>query len=151
MEASIFTQDVEPQGWDPALYGHAEWPMNVLLVDKLPSAHQSLKNYKVAGLNIWFREFISFLTSLGVRKSDNTKINCQCIAMFYFLTSDRVGNKLDPIYLSLLQGGNPVPAHQPAQRLHPQQLAWVSWRVWPHQGSLLWPIRGQELHCWCED
>ena len=30
------------------MYGPADWPMNVLLVDQLPSAHRSQKNYKVA-------------------------------------------------------------------------------------------------------
>ena len=48
MEAFTFSQDVEPPGWNPALYGHAEWPMTVLLVDRLPSAHRSQANYKVA-------------------------------------------------------------------------------------------------------
>ena len=48
MEAFIFTQDVQPGGWNPALYGPAVWPLNILLVDRLPSAHQSNKRYKVA-------------------------------------------------------------------------------------------------------
>ena len=63
VEAFVFTQDVPPRGWNPAQYGHAQWPMSVLLVDKLPSAHQSAKTYKVAilyrptnlpsGPNVW--------------------------------------------------------------------------------------------------
>ena len=48
VEAFVFTQDVAPAGWNPALYGQVQWPMRVLLVEKIPSAHSSTNNYKVA-------------------------------------------------------------------------------------------------------
>ena len=48
VEAFVFTQDVAPAGWDVAQYGQVQWPLSVLLVDKIPSAHSSTNNYKVA-------------------------------------------------------------------------------------------------------
>ena len=50
VEAFVFTQIAEPQGWNPARYGHFEAPLNVLLLDKVPSANRSNANYRVVVL-----------------------------------------------------------------------------------------------------
>ena len=43
----IFTQQQQPQHWNEAIYGPANWPMNVLLLPGIPSANHSQKKYKV--------------------------------------------------------------------------------------------------------
>ena len=43
----LFTQQQQPQHWNDAIYGPANWPMNVLLMPAIPSANHSQKKYKI--------------------------------------------------------------------------------------------------------
>ena len=113
VEAFVFTQDVAPAGWDVAQYGQVQWPMRVLLVDKVPSAHSSTNNYKVAILYEPTNLPGTPNNRLGY-PGESGRIKAVCCGLSVDIKSCIVGSRIEPCAhgATILKLGCVIPHHQ---------------------------------------
>ena len=113
VEAFVFTQDVAPAGWDVAQYGQVQWPLSVLLVDKIPSAHSSTNNYKVAILYEPTNLAGTPNNRLGY-PGESGRIKAVCCGPSVDIKSCIVGSRIEPCAhgATILKLGCVIPHHQ---------------------------------------